>query len=125
MSKSKVLLALSLVILGVLLAGIFLLPIAGGEPKYSVVQRESLLQTRNGWIIQFDIVNQEDQDKDYTVNLSVDGKQSTITVSIRARGVFTYIRHIYKDQVTKGEVSFTIYKGGEAPYVKKATYYLQ
>jgi len=125
MSKSKVLLALSLVILGVLLAGIFLLPIAGGEPKYSVVQRESLLQTRNGWIIQFDIVNQEDQDKDYTVNLSVDGKQSTITVSIRARGVFTYIRHIYKDQVTKGEVSFTIYKGGEASYVKKATYYLQ
>jgi len=124
MSKSKVLLALSLVILGVLLAGIFLLPIAGGEPKYSVVQRESLLQTDNGWIVQFDIVNHEEQDKDYTVNLSVDGKQSTITVSIRARGVFTYIRHIYKDQVTKGEVSFTIYKGGEAPYVKKATYYL-
>ncbi len=125
MSKLRALLAILLVILGVLLVGILSWSVAGGEQKYSVVQRESLLQTRNGWIVQFDIMNHEDQDKNYTVNLTVDGLPSTITVSVRARGVFTYIKHIYKDQVTKGEVSFAIYKGDEVSCVKEATYHLQ
>ncbi len=124
MSKLRIIHIASLVILGVLLVFTVFRPMATGE-KYSEVSRGQLLQTEEEYIIQFDIMNHEDQDKNYTVNLTVDGLPSTITVSVRARGVFTYIKHIYKDQVTKGEVSFAIYKGDEVSCVKEATYHLQ
>ena len=123
MSKSKVIFVILLLILGGLVAGLFLLPFAGKETSYSVVQQEGVLRTANGWVVQFDIVNSEDQDKNYTVNLLVDDRPSAITALVRAGGIFTYIRSIDRSQVTGGKVTLSVYKDNLP--VREATYYLQ
>jgi len=124
MSKLRIFYIFSLVLLGVLVVFTVFRPMStGGE--YSEVSRESLLQTENGWILQFDIMNYEDKDTDYTINVSVDGKSSTLTVSIRDEEAFTYIKHINRDMLTDGVFSFTVYKEGEATPFEKATYYLK
>lgn len=124
MSKLRILYIISLLILGVLVGFTIFRPMATGE-KYSEVQREHLLQTEGGWIIQFDIINREGKDESYTTNMSVDGKQSTITVSIRDGGQYTYVRQIRSEMLSEGVVSYTIYKQGEEAPLEQATYYLK
>ena len=124
MSKLRILYIISLIILGVLVGFTIFRPMATGE-KYSEVQREHLLQTEGGWIIQFDIINREGKDESYTTNMSVDGKQSTITVSIRDGGQYTYVRQTRSEMLSEGVVSYTIYKQGEEAPLEQATYYLK
>jgi len=127
MSKLRIVYIISLVILAVLLVRVSFWPMTGGEQKHSEVSRESLLETENGWILQFDIVNHEGEDRNYTINVSVDGKPSTRTVSIRDEGVFTYIRHISSDMLggERGQVSITVYKEGEDTPFEQGTWYLK
>ncbi len=124
MSKLRICYMLALVLLGVLLVFTVFRPMATGE-EFSEVTRESIIQSEDQWIIQFDIVNHEGMDTNYTINVEVDDKPSTLTVLIRSKGVFTYIYHIYKDQSTKGDVSFVIYKEGENSPIKQVSYYLK
>ena len=126
MSKLRIFYISSLVILGVLLVFTVLRPMTSGE-KYSLVSRESTIQTEDQWIIEFDIVNHEGEDQNYTINVSVDGKPSTITVSIPDGKAFTYIKHVYPHMFSseKGQVNLTVYKEGEATPFEQATYYIR
>ena len=123
MSRLKIVYILSLVVLGVIIASAVLQPMMAGEGR-SEVQREQLLKIEDQWIIQFDLVNNEGKDQDYTINVVVDGKQSNESVLIPSGRVFTYIHHIYRDGLTNGHVGFAVYKAGEATPVEQATYYL-
>ena len=124
MSRAKIIYIASLVILGVLIAFTVFRPIAvGGE--YSEVQRAQLLETENKWIIQFDLINHEGRDQNYTITMVVYGKQYNTSVLIPDGRIFTYIHHIYPDTITEGDVRFTIYKEGEATPFEEATYYLK
>ena len=125
MSKLRIFYIISVVILGVLVVRVLFWPMTGGEQKYSVVSRESLLQTETGWILQFDILNHEGEERKYTISVSVDGKPSTLTVSIRDEGAFTYIKHVNRDMITDGVFSFSVYKEGEATPFEQGTYYLK
>ena len=122
MSKSRVIFVILLLILGGLVAGLFLLPFAGKETGYNVAQQEGVLRTASGWVVQFDIVNGEDHDKSYTVNLLVDDRPSAITALVRAGGIFTYIRSIDRSHITLGKVNLSVYKDNLP--VREATYYL-
>ena len=123
MPKFRIVYIVSLLILGMLVVFTIFRPMATGE-QYSEVARESLLQTENEYIIQFDIINHEGKETDYTITALIDGEQYTHAVSIKDGRKFTYIHHIYPDQLTEDDVSFTIYKEGEDSPFEQITYYI-
>ncbi len=124
MSKLRLFYILSLVLLGVLLVSTVFRPMAtGGE--YSQVSKESLLQTEDGWIIEFDTMNREAQDTTYIINVTVDDKPFRETFSIQSGGVYRYIHHINSREITNGKVAITIYKEGETTPFEDAVYYLK
>lgn len=125
MLKLRIVYILSLVIVGVLAVLVFFLPMSGGAQEYSEVQREGLLQTENGWILQFDIVNHEGENRSYTIDVSIDGTPSTLSVFIPEGKAFTYVKQVNQDMVTHGVVNFAIHKEDDDTYLKKATYYLK
>ena len=124
MSKLKILLVISLVALGVLMTRVFVWPLMGSAPKYSQVSSESLLKTHDGWVLQFDIINQASQAASYKIYLSVDGKPYQDTCQINPGGVYTYIHQILSSDVTSGEVSVKITKEGEDTPFEQGIYYL-
>jgi hypothetical protein len=123
MSKLRLFYIASLVILGVLLVFAVFRPLATGS-EYSEVQREQLLQTENGYIIQFAIINHEGDDGQYTINVSFDNYQFSQDVLIPDGEMFIYAHHIHKDQITEENVNLAIYKEGEPTPFEQVTYYL-
>ncbi len=123
MSKFRIVYIISLLLLGALVVFTVFRPMATGE-KYSEVGREHLLQTEDEYIVEFDIMNREGEDKRYTINALINGKLQSKVFLIRDGSIFTYIHHIYPDQLTGGDVSFTIYKEGEDSPFEQITYYL-
>ena len=124
MSKLRIVYIVSLVILGVVIAFTIFRPmVSGGE--FSEVQREQLLQVGDQWIIKFNIINCEGKDMSYTTKVLVDGKLYNQPVLIKDGGVFTAVHHIHPDRLTKGDVSFAVYKEGEETPIEQATYYLK
>ncbi len=124
MSKFRIFFAVSLVLLGVLLVLTVFRPMAtGGE--YSQMSRESLLQTEDGWIIEFDTMNREARDTTYIIEVAVDDKSFSEAFSIQSGGVYRYIYHINSREITNGKVSIAIFKEGEVDPFKYGTYYLK
>lgn len=124
MSRLGIIYIVSLVILAVILGLTVFRPMVTGSP-YSEVQKAQLLETESEWIIQFDIINHEGSDQNYTINVQVDERLFTDSVLIRDGARFSYIHHIRRDMITGGDVSFTIYKGDEATPFEQVTYYLK
>jgi len=123
MSKLRIVYIASLVILAVLIGFTVLRPLAtGGE--YSEVSKEQLLQTENEYIIQLDIKNHEGEDKNYTINVLIDGKSYSEDVLIPDGRIFTYIQHVYRGRIIEGNVTFTIYKEGEDTPLEELTYHI-
>ena len=124
MSRLRIFYILSLVILGVLIASVVLGPVAVGEES-SVVQRAHFLEAENQWIIEFDLLNKEGSDQSYIITFAAGSKQHTQNVLIRDGGMFTYIHHVYHNQVTDGRASVEIYKQGEETPFEQITFYLE
>jgi len=124
MSRAKITYIASLVILGVLIAFTVFRPMVTGE-EYSEVQRAQLLEAEDQSIVELHIINHEGKDQNYTITVEVDGKQYNESVLIPDGRIFTYIHHIYPDRVSDGDVSFAIYKEGEATPFEEVTYYLK
>jgi len=122
--KFRIIYIASLVLLGALVAFTVFQPMVGGE-QCSEVQRAQLLEREDQWIIEFDIINREGEDTDYTIEVITDGEQYTESVLIRDGGVFTYIHHFYPERLTQNEVSFAVYKEGESTPIEQATYFLK
>lgn len=94
-------------------------------PAYSAVARESVLQSNDQWIIQFDIINMEATDMTYDIVWSSGGENSTETVSVAQKRTFSYIHHVYPATLKSGIVSMSIFKRGEASPFDKVTYHLE
>jgi len=124
MPKLRIFFIISLLILGALIAVVVFRPMLSGEES-SEVQRAQLLEKEEQWILEFDIINKEGEDKNYTINVLVDGDLYSESVSIPDERTFTYIHHIYRDKITEGNLSFTVYREGESTPVEQATYYLK
>ncbi|RJO60880.1 MAG: hypothetical protein C4542_07710 [Dehalococcoidia bacterium] len=123
--KFRIFLAISLVVLGVLLARVFIWPLMGSAPKYSEISRESLIETANGWILQFDITNHASEDARYNIYINVDGKPYQESCQIVSGGLFTYIHQIPASDLTNGEMQVKISKDGEGAPFEQGTYYLR
>ena len=127
MSKLRIFYILSLAILGILLVSTVFRPMAGGG-KYSEVQREGFIETGEGWVIQFDLINHEWKDQRYTIGISVnEGKPYRESLLLRDGRTYTFVRRInsYELSGDKDKVIFAIYKEGEDTPFEQATYYLR
>ena len=123
-SRLRIVFVISLVILGVLAGLAVFRPLVTGR-EYSAVARESVLQEEDQWIIQFDIINQEEKDMNYNLVWSSGGETYTESVLVGKGRIYSHIRHIYLDTVKEGKVNLTIYKEGEATPFEQLTYYLK
>ena len=125
MSKSKVVLVISLAILLGLGAGLIFFPRATTGQGFSEVAREHLIQQETAFLIQFDIINHEGRDAQYTVKAAVDDAQDTQDVLIPDGQSFTYGYHIYPDKLTRGNVNLAVYEEGQALPIADINYHLK
>ncbi len=114
----------SLVVLAALVVFTVFWSMATGG-RYSEVQEEQFLQKESEWVIQFDIINHEGKDQEYTINVLVGEKTFTESVLIRDGRRFSYMHHIRPDEITDGDVTLAVYKEGEANPFEQATYHLK
>ncbi len=124
MPKVKILYVVTAVILGVLLTLTVFRPLEL-QSRNSEVQRSQLLRLEDRYALQFDIANHEGKDTNYTVNVSVDGQPSSLTVCIRSEGAFTYTKYIDESTLTNGVVSLMVYKEGDTTPVEDITHHLK
>ncbi len=122
MSKLRFLFVLSLVVLaGVFIYTIYLIP---SRENYSQPRKVQIIDAGNEWILQYDIVNTYEIDIKYTIYVTVDNTVYTDSTVVRAGKAYTYIHHIYPQQLTEGKVTFALYEDGKADPVEQATYYI-
>ena len=100
---------------------VYLIP--SGQP-YTESKRVQIMAVENEWILQCDIINDEERDIEYIIHVTVDDaiyKDSTV---VEPGKTYTYTHHIYPKQLDEGKVTFTLYAGGKAEPVEQATYYI-
>ena len=124
MSKLKVIYIVSLIILAVLIAFTVFRPMSTSG-KYSEVQKVQLLEAEGEWAIELAILNHEDSDQNYTINILVDDELITDSISIKGNRMSNYNYSISRDMITRGEVSLAVYKEGQATPFEQITYYLK
>ena len=122
MSRLRLIFVLSLVVLaGVFIAIIYFIP--SGQ-SYVESKRAQIIEGENEWILQYDIINDEERDIKYTIFITVDDvvyKDSTV---VKPGKTYTYIHHIYPQQLKKGEITFALYEEGKAEPIEQVTYYI-
>ena len=124
MSRLRIVFVASLVALGVLLFFTVFRPMASGE-KFSALTRESVIQGKDEWIIQFSIINREGLDTYYIIDWSTGGETyNSKRVLIKNGRAFTNIHHVYPETVKEGEIHLTIYKEDETTPFEECTYHI-
>ena len=124
MSKLSIAYIITLIIIGVLLVFTVFRPMVSVE-EFTEVQRENLLKTEDGWIIELLIINREGRDTNFSIVASINGESYVENTLIPDEGAFTYIYDIGSHKFTDGEVSFCIYMDREDSPLEEITYYLK
>lgn len=124
MSRLKIFYILSMVVLVVFISFTVFKPMAA-DKIYSEVQQAQFLETEDELIIQLRLFNHEGRDQNYTITIKVDDKLYQENILVRDGRMFTYIHHIYPDNVTGGNIRFAIYKEGNPTPIEEGTYYLK
>ncbi len=126
-SKLSLLYILSLIAVGALVVLTVFRPMTTSG-KSSEVQRESLMKTQDGWIVQFDIINREGKEQNYSINFLLDEKRPYEEKIVLPDGkIYTFVRRINKTETDSGraQATFAIYREGEAVPLEKIVYYLE
>lgn len=92
--------------------------------SYTESRRVQIIEGEGEWILQCDIINDEETDIKYTILVGVDDKSYTDSVVIKQGKTYTYIHHIYPQQLEEGKVTFALYEEGKTGPVEQATYYI-
>jgi hypothetical protein len=124
MTIPKIALIFSLILLGGLMIAVFVPRLATGR-NYSVVARDHIIQQSDGYLIQFDILNDEGQDTTYTITI-VDGDYKySEDVTISDGRMFTFGHHLYAGDSRAGVVNLVVRKVGQATALADINYYLK
>ena len=122
MSKLRLVFILSLVILaGVLLAILYFIPSIRSYPEPYTIQ---VIDSDEEWILQCDILNTEERDIEYSITVTVDGRTYQDSTVIRPGKAYSYIHHVYHDQLVDGKVTFALYQDGQKAPIKTATFHV-
>ena len=122
LSKLRLVFVLSLVVLaGVFILTLYLIPSGQSYPE---PRRAQIINAGNEWILQYDIINNQERDIKYTIYVTIDGAVYTDSTVVKPGKTYTYIHHIYPQQLTEGKVAFALYEEGKAKPVEQVTYYI-
>lgn len=122
MSKLRIAFILSLVVLaGVFISTIYFIP---SGPTYTESKRTQIIEGENEWILQYDIINNETRDIEYTIHLTVDDAVSKDSIVVKQGKTYTYIHHIYPRELGEGQVVFTVYEEGKIAPIEEVTYHI-
>lgn len=122
MFKLRLIFILSIIILaGVLIAAIYFIP---SDQSYTESRRAQIIKGENEWILEYDIINNEERDIEYTILVTVDDAAYKDSTVVEPGKVYTYIHHIYPQQLKEGKVTFALYEEGKAEPIERTTYYL-
>lgn len=122
LSRLKLIFISSLVVLAaVFIATIYLIP---SQLDLAESKNIQIIDGHQQWILQYDIVNDQQSDTSYTIEITIDGTVLTDSAVVEPGKTYTYIRHIDPGQVSMGEVSLTLYQGEMTTPVEQATYYI-
>ncbi|MFC1995670.1 hypothetical protein ACFLVM_02195 [Chloroflexota bacterium] len=124
-SRLRIVFIGSIIILGVLLTLTVFGPLSSNE-ELSAVTGESIIARDNKWIIQFEIINREGSDKQYTIIWSSGEWSYSQKVTVKDGRKYSAIRHFYRDDVNikDGEIHLTVRKEGESTPIEESTYYM-
>ncbi len=122
MSRLRLIFVLSLVVLaGVLIAIIYFIP--SGQ-SYTESKRVQIIEGENEWILQYDIINDEEREIKYTISITIDDVAYSDSTVLKPGKTYTYIHHIYPQQLEEGKVTFALYEEGKAEPIEQVTYYI-
>jgi len=124
MSKLRIVYIITLIILGVLLVFTVFRPMASVK-EFTEMQRENLLETEDGWIVELIVINREGKDTEFSINAFVSGESYTETALVPNEGSFTYIYDIDRRRLIDDKVTFWVYKNGEDSPFEEINYYLK
>ena len=122
MFRLRLLFVLSLVILaGVFIAAIYFIP---ADDSYTESKRAQIIERENEWILQYDIINNQEREIKYTIYVTVDNTAYSDSTVVKPGKTYTYIHHIYPQQLAEGKVTFALYEEGKVKPVEQVTYYI-
>ena len=122
LSRLRIMFIISLLVLvGLFISVIYFIP---PGTSLTETQRLQIIKAENEWILQCDITNSLDTETEYSITVTVDGAVSRDSAVIQPGDTYTYIHHIYPQQLTEGKVVFALYQEGINEPVEQATYYL-
>lgn len=122
MSRLRLIFVLSLIVLaGVFIATIYFIPVGQSYPESREAQ---IIQGENEWILQYDIINNEERDIKYTIYITVDDVVYSDSTVVKPGKKYTYIHHIYPQQLEEGKLTFALYEEGKATPLEQVTYYI-
>jgi hypothetical protein len=122
LSKLRLLFILSLVILaGVFLAILYFIPSIRSYPEPYTIQ---VIDGDEEWILQCDIVNNEARDIEYGIIVTVDDRTYQDSTVVKPGKTYTYIHHVYPQQIVEGKVTFELYQDDQKEPIKQATFHI-
>lgn len=123
MSRLRIMYIASLCILGIILASIVYL-IPGKTTKYKEITRAEMIKLDKGWVIQMDLNNPDEQDRDYNISVKAGSEQpENEDAVIKPDSKFRY--SCGTDPEQQQSVTLKVYrKGDEAlPWVQEIHHY--
>jgi len=120
--RLRLIFIMSLIVLaGLFVSIVYFLPLREG---YTETKRVHIIEAENEWILQYDIINREGGDIKYTIVVTVDGMVYTDSTVVKPGKTYTYIHHIYPQQLQEGKVDFALYQEGKTEPMEQATFHL-
>jgi len=108
LSRLRLTFVLSLIILAwVFISIIYLIPSGQDDTESNKAQ---IIEEEGRWILQYDIINNEDKDINYTIYVTVDDAVYKDSTVVKQGKKYTYIRHIYPEHLEEGKVTFILYE---------------
>ncbi len=122
MSRLRLIFILSIIILAVaFIAIIYFIP--SGQ-TYTESRRVQIIKGENERILQYDIINNEKREIKYTISITIDGAVYSDSTVVKPGKTYTYIHHIYPQQLEEGRVTFALYEEGKTEPIEQVTYYV-
>ena len=122
MFKLRLVFIISLIVLTVML--ILVVYLVPSRQNFNESKRVQIIKGEGGWILQYDITNDKEEDVKYTIIVTVDNAARKDSAVVQAGKTYTYIYHISPQQLDKGKVTFALYEGDKTEPVEETTYYI-
>ena len=92
--------------------------------SYTESKRAQIIEGGNEWILKYDIINDEEREIKYTIYITIDDVAYSDSTVVKPGKTYTYIHHIYPQQLEEGKVTFALYEEGKAEPIEQVTYYI-